>query len=94
MITVMAIQNFDHGTKKKRGDMFDVSDQVAQKLKARGLVSIHGEALPSHPIQPVGGKLSALPAVEVLPQTIVKKSGNGGKRKQDAPLSVRTLHLD
>jgi len=94
MITVMAIQNFDHGTKKKRGDMFDVSDQVAQKLKARGLVVVHGEAITSHPIQPVGGKLSALPAVEVLPQTIVKKSGNGVKKKTDAPLSVPIRHFD
>lgn len=85
MIGVMAIQNFDHDGKKRRGDFFHVSDQAAQKLKARGLVVIDGEAHPSRPEKAAGGKLSALPADQALPQTIAKKSGNGGKKKKAAP---------
>jgi hypothetical protein len=93
MVTVTAIQNFDHGDKKRRGDVFEVSDPTAQKLKARGLVVIDGEAHPLHPTEAAGVKLSALPAAQALPQTIAKKSGNGGKKKQDAPLSVPIRHL-
>ncbi len=85
MASVMALQNFDHGDKKRRGDMFEVSDQIAQKLKARGLVSIEGEAHPSRPMIAAGVKPSVLPAGQVLPQAIAKKSGNGAGKKKAAP---------
>jgi len=81
---VMALQNFDHGDKKKRGDFFEVSDHVAKKLKARGLVVIDGEAHPLRPTKAAGSRSSVLPVAQVLPQTIAKKSGRGGKRKKAA----------
>ena len=84
MAGVMALQNFVHGGTRKRGDLFEVSDHTAIKLKARGLVVIDGEAHPLRPMKASGAKLSALPVAQVLPQTIVKKSKNGAKRKKAA----------
>lgn len=84
MAGVMALQNFDHGGPRKRGDLFEVSDQVAKKLKARKLVVLDGDAHPLRPMKAAGAKLSALPVAQVLPQTIAKKSKNGAKRKKAA----------
>jgi hypothetical protein len=84
MAGVMALQNFDHDGARKRGDFFEVSDQVAQRLKTRGLVLIDGEAHPSRPMKATGEKPSVLPVVQVLPQTIVKKLKHGAKPKKAA----------
>lgn len=83
MITVVAVQNFDHGGNKKRGDVFEVSDIIANRLKSRGLVRFDVDPV-SHPDQAVGTRQSALPAAEALPQTIAKKSGNGESKKKGA----------
>jgi len=84
MASVTAVKNFDHDGAKRRGDYFEVSDHIAKKLKARGLVVLDSEAQPLRPYQTAGERLSALPAVQVLPQTIVKKSKNGNKPAQGA----------
>ena len=80
---VTAIKNFEHYGRRKRGDVFEVSDVIGKRLHARGLVSTEVDA-PCFPLQAVGAKLSALPAVQVLPQTIVKKSKHGKKPAQSA----------
>ena len=79
MAGVTALQNFEHDGAKRRGDYFEVSDNIAKKLKARGLVVLDSEAQPLRPYQAAGEKLSALPVVQVLPQTIAKKSKHGKK---------------
>ena len=95
MITVTAVQNFDHDGLKKRGDVFEVSPNIARRLHAKKLVIFLGEEKkrPS-PVKPAGEKSPVLPAGQALPEAIVKKSGSGGRKKKDAPLSVRTRHLD
>lgn len=84
MAGVTALQNFEHDGAKRRGDFFEVSDHIAKKLKARGLVVMDSEAQPLRPYQAAGERLSALPVVRVLPQTIVKKSKSGKTRNQGA----------
>lgn len=79
---VIAIQDFEHYGTRNPGDVFEVSDQHADKLKKSGLVRFNtGE---DNPITAVGAKLSALPAAQALPQTIVKKSKRGKKPKMNA----------
>ena len=40
---VKAIFSFDHGGPRRRGDEFEVSDLIGERLKSKGLVSIVGE---------------------------------------------------
>lgn len=80
---VTAIRNFDHGGLKKRGDVFDVSDYAAKKLREKRLVRFETDA-PCFQSLTVGEKLSALPADLVSPQTIAKKSKRGRMPKMSA----------
>lgn len=78
MKTVIAIQSFDHGGARRRGDVFEVSPQVAARLRRNGLVCIHGESKPSaDPPQAAGGNSSASPAAPVSRRRTARKSESG-----------------
>jgi len=74
---VEALQGFEHGTETiRRGRWLEVSEVVAKELQRNGLV------VPAGPRPAVGAKLSASPAVQASPQTTVKPSDSGGKRRR------------
>lgn len=85
MVSVTALTGFEHGGKRKRADVFDVSEAHAKALKRAGLVSY--EASQVDPIDAAGAKLSASPAAQVSPQTTAKKPSTGAKGKKAAPSS-------
>lgn len=73
MVWVTAKSSFDHNGAKRRGDEFEVSDQAAEQLKRRRLVTIGGEGPKSSDGQPS----SALPAVPASAPTTLPPSDNG-----------------
>ena len=78
MKTVIAIQSFDHGGVRRRGDVFEVSPQVAEQLRRNGLVRIHGESKSSvDPSPAAGGNSSASPAAPASRKRTAKKSESG-----------------
>jgi hypothetical protein len=78
MILVTALQGFDHGGKRRRGDEFELSLQQAQLLKRKGLVSYDEPA--ADPESAAGEKSSASPAAPASPQTTATKSKRGAKK--------------
>jgi hypothetical protein len=77
MISVTALQSFDHYGRRRRGDMFEVSEHAAAQLRARGLVSYSAQEIVTNPPPAAGAKRSASPAAPASPPTTAKKSGNG-----------------
>lgn len=73
MATVIALSSFDHGGNRRRGSKFSVSDRAAKDLARAGLVRV----IEQHPATPDGAKLSASPAGQASPQTIVSESDCG-----------------
>ncbi|GAB2913762.1 hypothetical protein [Paralcaligenes ginsengisoli] len=84
MVSVTALHGFDHYGQIKRGQCFEVSETHAKALERSGLVSRNLGL--DDPSQAAGTLLSALPAAQALPQTIVKLSDTGGRRKKVAAL--------
>lgn len=78
---VTAIQNFEHGKPLKRGDTLNVTRQVAEQLRDKGLVSLTG-IVEENPHQADGETAlsSASPAARVSPQKTSKPSADGGKK--------------
>lgn len=76
MKTVVAIQSFQHSGPRTRGDVFEVSDQTADKLTRAGLVRSFQKAK-NDPLMAVGEKPSASPAVRVSRRRTAKKSKRG-----------------
>jgi len=77
MKTVVAIQSFQHSGPRRRGDVFEVSDQTADKLTRAGLVRSYQKAAKNNPLMAVGEKPSASPAVRVSRRRTAKKSKRG-----------------
>jgi len=77
---VTAIKSFDHNGRIRRGDVFECSEVTAKALKRSKLVEY--EEVVSTPLAaPLVSIASVLPAAPALPQTIVKKSDSGAKKK-------------
>lgn len=73
MVWVTAKTSFDHNGPKKRGDEFEVSEQAAEQLKRRRLVTLTGDAP-----KPEGGtQSSASPVAQALPLPTPTPSANG-----------------
>lgn len=85
MPEVSALTSFEHNGARRRGDVFDVSDNHAKALHKAGLVQIIGAE--SDPSKAAGAKSSASPAAPVSPQTTAQKSKPGArsKKSQGAP---------
>ena len=82
MKEVQARQGFEHGERRRRGDRFMVSDQVAEELSRNGLVTVLGdEPTPENPIGGAGKLSSASPVAQVSPQTTASVSANGVRRR-------------
>lgn len=87
---VIAINSFDHYGSRRRGDEFEVSDQVALQLLRAGLVrcegapteSLQGDA--SVPEQATGQKSSASPVVQVSQKQTAKPSAVGRRGRRVA----------
>jgi len=77
------IRSVEHNGPRKRFERLSVSDGVARQLIDRGIA----RAPKVDPLKTAGGKPSASPPVRALPQTTVKKSGRGGKKRQTADSS-------
>lgn len=78
MKRVIALQSFDHGGMRRRGDVFVVSPQVAEQMHRNGLVRIHSESKsPADPSQAAGAKSSASPAAPVSRKRTARKSESG-----------------
>lgn len=74
MKRVIALQSFDHGGMRRRGDAFEVSPQVAEGLVRAGIVRLHDKADPS---KAAGGKSPASPAAPASRRRIAKKFAVG-----------------
>lgn len=75
MKRVIALQSFDHGGARRRGDVFEVSPQAAEQLRRNGLVRIHGESKSSaDPSPAAGGNSSASPAAPVSRKRTARRS--------------------
>ena len=74
MKRVIALQSFDHGGMRRRGDVFEVSPQTAEGLVRAGIVRLHDKADPS---KAAGAKSSASPAAQASPRKTAKKSAAG-----------------
>lgn len=80
MIEVIAITGFEHGGRRRRGEQFFVSEQVATRLKAKRLVAVVEDA--AHPMKPAGAPSSASQAGQASPQTTSPESESGAKRRR------------
>lgn len=78
MVLVTATQSFEHGGARRRGQQFELSQNQAQLLKRKGLVTF--EEAESDPSRAAGETSSASPAAPVSPQTTAKKSASGAKK--------------
>lgn len=84
---VEAIKCFDHAGLRVRNSQFSVSELTAKELVKARLVRI----IDQRPKVAAGKKSSALPVVQVSPQTTVKESGSGAtRRRKSAALSSQT----
>lgn len=75
MVLVTAITGFDHGSRRRCGDVFEVSPAQAKALKRNGLVTFDEEV--ADPASAAGEKSSASQAAPVSPQTTVSESVSG-----------------
>lgn len=80
MIEVEALQAFEHGGARHRGDRFTASPKVAQALADKRLVRLVEDA--ARPRPAAGATSSASPAAPVSPQTIAQSSKRGGRKKK------------
>lgn len=88
MVMVTAICGFSHGSSRKRGECFEVSDSVAERLRRKGLVQYQGggaEASGLGPSSAAGAPSSASRAAQASPQTTAKPSASGGRKRASAP---------
>lgn len=76
MPKVTVLHGFEHGGPRKRGESFEVSAQVAEKLERNGLVEVAG----SSPKTAAGTKSSASRAARASRQTTSKRSDAGAKK--------------
>jgi len=81
---VSALKNFDHGGTRKRGDLFDVSDLAARRLREKGLVRFDDDPVPIVKIPAAGENAFALPAAQVSQKKTAKKSKIGKDQTQSA----------
>lgn len=83
MTRVIALQAFDHGGPRVRGAEFDVSEGMAAKLRAKGLVRVQGDGLDKlDPSGAAGEPSSASQVAPVSPQATVSSSGSGGRKRK------------
>lgn len=83
MTRVIALQAFDHGGPRVRGAEFDVSEGMATKLKAKGLVRIVGDGSDKlDPSVAAGEPSSASQVAPASPQATVSSSGSGGRKRK------------
>lgn len=82
MPEVIALCSFEHGSSRRRGERFDVSDNHAAALLRAGLVEVVGDHPPA---KAAGEKSSASQAAQVLTPQTLKGSGRGGRRKTAEP---------
>ncbi|MHC5351684.1 hypothetical protein [Metapseudomonas furukawaii] len=75
MVLVTATAGFEHGSRRARGEEFEVSLHQARALKGKGLVSFAEEK--ADPKGAAGEKSSASPAAPASPQTTAERSGRG-----------------
>lgn len=88
MKQVEAIQNFEHGSRRRRGEQFGVSEQHAEQLQRAGLVRVVGEAPDSgDPPEAAGAKSSASPAAPASTEQTATPRARGAKRGQAAQSS-------
>lgn len=87
MALVKAKTGFEHYGRRRRGDLFEVSDVQAKELAQKGLAELLDES--PAPRVTAGGDppSSASPAVQASPQTTAKQSGGGGRRPRAASSS-------
>lgn len=81
MPEVIALSSFEHGSSRRRGEIFDVSDNHAAALVRAGLVEVVGD---HRPAQAAGGKSSASPAAQASRRGTASKPKNGAKPKPSA----------
>jgi hypothetical protein len=87
---VIAISSFDHYGSRRRGDEFEVSEQVALQLVRAGLVRCEGaptESMQGNDLVPkeaTGQKSSASPVARVSQEQTAKPSGTGRRGRRNA----------
>jgi hypothetical protein len=78
MIKAIPLITFEHNGTKKRGAVYEFSDQTAKLLAAKGLV----ELLPVNVKKNIAESSAVLPAEQALPEQTVTKSETGVSRKR------------
>lgn len=81
MPEVIALCSFEHGSSRRRGERFDVSDNHAAALLRAGLVEVVGDHPPA---KAAGGKSSASQAAQASPEQTLSRSARGAKSKPAA----------
>lgn len=79
MPEVIALQSFEHGGTRRRGDRFEVSDAHAAGLLRARLVQL---ATPADPSPAAGEKSSASQAAQASAEQTSKPSARGGRKKK------------
>lgn len=82
MPIVQALESFEHNGSRKRGQRFQVSAQVARKLRDAGLVAIAGEAGTENPKKAAGAPSSASPAARASREATSSESVPGAKPRR------------
>ena len=78
MIKAIPLITFEHNGTKKRGAVYEFSDQTAKLLAEKGLV----ELLPMSVKKNIQESSAVLPAEQALPEQTVTKSETGVSRKR------------
>lgn len=83
MPNVLALSSFEHNGKRKRNEVFNVSDNQAIALARAGLVMIVNEET-ANPIKATYTEVesSALEVAQVSPEQTLNKSDNGDIQKK------------
>jgi len=81
MPNVTALSNFEHGTKRRKNDVFYVSEAHAIALSRAGLVLINNDSIPiKAAFKEV--ELSVLEVAQVLPKQTLSELENGETQKK------------
>lgn len=82
MPNVQALTSFEHGVKRKRNEVFFVSESQAIALSRAGLVLIQNNAYVPTKAACKEVESSALEAAQVLPEQTLNESENGDTPKK------------
>jgi hypothetical protein len=91
IVITAKVMHHDRLGRLPRGSIADIPDHQATDWLRRGFAERYEtKVMRDRPLMAAGAPLSALPVAQALPQTTLKPSGRGGKRRRTEASSSPT----